>query len=158
MHHLECEVANEDGHMDASIKQKAADLFDSYACLSGSAPCAADRLAKRSRRFCTMFAALETSAAQHFHLQPKLHMFQELREESSPGRSSALWTWRDEEFGGSMMGVTCSRRESQSARYTAEKSGIMVLIVRVHHIAIDKPSCDHHRPTCNPTSDASASH
>ena len=83
-----------------------------YQCLSATTPFAADRLAEHCKRCAALYVALEHVTDGVFRTKPKLHMFQEFCEMSFPGRPASAWTYRDEEFGGVLVG-TARRRGGQ---------------------------------------------
>ena len=61
----------------------------------------ADVLAEHSRKLCLLWVALEETAADdNWRIKPKLHLFQELCEAGSC--PSTCWTYRDEDFGGTL--------------------------------------------------------
>ena len=65
-----------------------------------------------SRRFASLFVALEQRTTT-FGIRPKLHMFQELCEMTVGSRPAAHWTYRDEDFGGSLVALAKeTRREN----------------------------------------------
>ena len=110
MQHVLDEVVNEDNPMDTSINQGTGDLCACYKCLSDSASFAADRLAKHSDAILHhLRRAGDFCGGSTFTSNPNSTCSKSCREESLPGRSSASETCRDQEFGGSMMGVTRSR-------------------------------------------------
>ena len=55
------------------------------------------------RDFSILLLALHRGWPEQFSFKPKVHMMIELLEYGTPGaRPSAVWTYRDEEFGGSL--------------------------------------------------------
>ena len=94
------------------MKRTTVELAACYSCLAETAPFSADRLADYSRRFETLFVALESRAPLAFRVKPKLHRFQELCEMQLPSRPAAHWTYRDKNFGGSVAGMSASRGAS----------------------------------------------
>ena len=98
--HLAMEYLSDDDVLEHTVKQTTLELCACYDCLSFSQP--VESLALHSQRFCTLFAALETQHPDRFRTKPKLHQFQELCEMDLPTRPAAHWTYREEEFGGSI--------------------------------------------------------
>ena len=91
-------AANTEGQ---TVLHCARALSACYDALSHTAEGAQQAMASASRRFCTLYVALERTTPP-FHVRPKLHMCQELLE-MQPGTCPAKhWTYRDEDFGGSM--------------------------------------------------------
>ena len=88
--------------LESTIKRAAIELSECYTCLSNDAVCAYERLSVHSRRFCTLLVALETALPTNFRFKPKVHLFQELAEMDTGTKPAAHWTFRDEEFGGTI--------------------------------------------------------
>ena len=84
-------------------------------------------MAHHSRTFALLQVALETHAEQHnslnWYVKPKLHMFQEMCEFGST-RPATCWTYRDEDFGGSVASYAWRR----GGALTAVSVSSMVLI------------------------------
>eukprot|EP00969_Alexandrium_andersonii_P032031 1399708-Alexandrium_andersonii.AAC.1 len=79
-------------------------------------------MAEGSRRFCTLYAALEL-VTRPFPLRPKVHMCQELLE-MQPGTSPARhWTYREEDFGGALVRMYHPRGGARNA----SSAGLSVL-------------------------------
>ena len=78
-------------------KDLLADLGDLSKITSDAAKA---NLADNSRRFCSLFVALE-NVSDVFHVRPKMHMMQEMLELSPVSDPVKNWTYRDEDFGGS---------------------------------------------------------
>ena len=89
------------GDIEAAVSSMARELAAAYECLSVER-FDHERLAGHSRRFCGIAVAMER---RHdgilWRCKPKLHLFQELAE-FFPDCPSLFWTYRDEDFGGSM--------------------------------------------------------
>ncbi len=107
-------LSREDAFEEAIIC--AADsLARCYDCLSDTTMFPKAVLAEHSRRFCQQVVALERSSPVGFwKIKPKLHMWQELCEFSGHHPTWA-WTYRDEDFGGSMAALARSRGGRRSA-------------------------------------------
>ena len=86
--------------VEQAIRQGTLELSACNDCLSRSAP--GGELATRSRKFATLLVSLEVHLPGVFRVKPKLHFFQEMYEQDLPGRPSSDWTYREEEFGGSV--------------------------------------------------------
>ena len=78
----------------------------------------ADMMGFHSQRFCLLYVALEQALPQQFHIKPKLHMFQELTQ-MSRSCPSLFWTYRDEEFGGTVAQLSRRRGGSNNPAATA---------------------------------------
>ena len=92
-----------DGPVHAAIRQAAAALVECYNHLTPEVYDPAE-LRVASRTFCLQYAALRQfhEGTCFWRIKPKFHLFQELCEmtRSCP---SASWTYRDEDFGGSLV-------------------------------------------------------
>ena len=86
---------------EAVVKGAMVELEACYNCLSSGTEGAPERLAEHCRRFCTLSVSLEDRAEALFHVKPKLHLMQELCEMQA-SRPALHWTYRDEDFGGSI--------------------------------------------------------
>lgn len=77
-------------------------LANCYAALSHEAIFYADNLRENSCKFALQYCALELfdDDPKSWRVKPKLHMFLELCSEGS--RPATFWTYRDEDFGGSL--------------------------------------------------------
>ena len=78
----------------------------------------ADLMGHHSLRFCLLYVALEEAMPEQFHIKPKLHMFQELTQ-MSRSCPSLFWTYRDEEFGGTVAHLSKRRGGSNNPAATA---------------------------------------
>ena len=123
MKDLVLELLHEADPVEQCVKQTSLHLATCYDCLSSSAPFAADRMAENCRRFCTLYVGLAARLPRVFHVKPKLHLFQELCEMELPGQPSTHWTYREEEFGGSI--AQMGRR--LGGAHTAVSTGHQVL-------------------------------
>jgi len=104
---------------EAAAKQAAIHLHGCYECLH-AANFGHEILRDHSRKFCIQFSALETTlggggALLKWRLKPKVHLMQELCEESRHNPSTN-WTYRDEYFGGSMAGFARVRGGKATAK------------------------------------------
>ena len=77
-------------------------LHQCYQSLSADSIFSSDILLEHSTKFALQYVALETAHAgtRFWRIKPKLHMFLELCMEGS--RPSLFWTYRDEDFGGTV--------------------------------------------------------
>ena len=103
---LATELLSDHDPFEATVLQATKELWGCYQCLSATTE--GGELADRSRRFCTLWVSLE-ERHEGFHIKPKMHLFQELCEESGPTQPAAHWTYRDEDFGGSIVGLARCR-------------------------------------------------
>ena len=105
--------------LELSAKQAAKHLKACYDCLHG------DRydsqvMAAHSRKFCSLWVALDaaTPSSVSWRVKPKMHLFQEMCEESQD-RPTCTWTYRDEDFGGSLAGMSRRRGGAHTALSTS---------------------------------------
>jgi hypothetical protein len=96
--------------LENTIKCCARHLQACYDCLS-RANFSHDIMAANCRAFCTLYIALSDQALDKkcWRVKPKMHMFQELCEESGDTIPSLNWCYRDEDFGGGMASVSRRR-------------------------------------------------
>ena len=101
--------------IEGAARQAAHHLQSCYFCLHGDVFNHAT-MSENSRKFCILFAALEAaSEGINWRLKPKVHLMQELCEFTDTNPSTN-WTYRDEDFGGSMAGMARVRGGRGSAR------------------------------------------
>jgi hypothetical protein len=94
--------------IEQTIKEMAAELSSCYDFLS-RARYDQNLLAQSCRRFCVLAVAMEAqSQTKMWNLRPKLHLFQELCETASMNPSLG-WTYRDEDFGGTLSALATRR-------------------------------------------------
>ena len=88
--------------MESTARHAMNHLSQCYVSLSDSSIFFADALREHSTKFALLYCALETTATNDWswRVKPKLHMFLELCSEGS--RPATFWTYRDEDFGGSV--------------------------------------------------------
>ena len=99
---------DESNQYDKTIYKATMALSSCYDCLSAE-KFDQLQLARSSREFALLAVALETFAnSNKWKVKPKLHLFQEMCE-CSNSQPSTCWTYRDEDFGGSMA-ATSKRR------------------------------------------------
>ena len=99
-----------DDEVERAARRIAQELAAMYECLSSQQAFAADLLAQRSRRVCSLWVALErVSPAPRWRVKPKMHLLQELAEMQIGSQPARTWTYRDEEFGGSMAALARKR-------------------------------------------------
>ena len=80
---------------------------------------ARDLLAERSRRLAALWVAIEARSEEPFwRVKPKLHQFQHLCE-TTGSLPTESWTYRDEDFGGTMSRLARSRGGPRSASAVA---------------------------------------
>ena len=97
-----------DSPVEATIKSMAYELYSCYECLS-RAKYDQSILAQSCRRYCVLAVAMEArSETLLWGLKPKLHLFQELGENAQTNPSLS-WTYRDEDFGGTLSALATRR-------------------------------------------------
>lgn len=90
----------EDSPEEVTVKNMAVHLEACYCMLSEDAY-NSDLMKENSRKFALLYVAMEALIPSIWRVKPKLHLFQELCEESDTCPSTC-WTYRDEDFGGSL--------------------------------------------------------
>ena len=87
--------------MEGAMMAAADALSDCYMALSSSSIFWRETLSEKSRRFAAQFVALEEHQGDgtRWRVKPKMHLFLEMCAEGS--KPSLVWTYRDEDFGGS---------------------------------------------------------
>ena len=98
---------------DQSVREATFELARCYDALSHTAPDPQQTLADTCKRFCALYIALD-GRVEPFHIRPKLHLAQELLEMQN-GTPTKSWTYRDEDFGGSMVRLFKPRGGSRHA-------------------------------------------
>jgi len=101
----------------AAAKAAAAHLHECYECLH-EASFDHVHLRDNSRKFCILYAALERvsgTTALKWRMKPKMHLMQELCEMATTNPSKT-WTYRDEDFGGSIAAFARIRGGPASAK------------------------------------------
>jgi hypothetical protein len=99
---ISMELLSDDHAIEHAAKHCAIHLDACYSCLSSSAYDSVS-LAENCRKFCILYCGLsDITEDKAWRVKPKLHMFQELCEMSG-------WTYRDEDFGGSIAKYSRSR-------------------------------------------------
>jgi hypothetical protein len=92
-----------------AAKAAAKHLAACYECLSQTVPDRRERMAHQCRAFSLQYSALAASSPDGimWRVKPKLHIFQHLCEEH--GSPSLHWTYRDEDYGGSIAAMARMR-------------------------------------------------
>ena len=95
-------MLNDSEAIEQAMKQTTLELSACYDCLSQDA-----RLPQTSSRITVAAPVLygcplRVAQSKTFRVKPKLHLFQKLCEMDAAGEATAHWTYRDEDFGGSM--------------------------------------------------------
>lgn len=88
--------------VDETVRQAMVQLATCYTALSHTTPDRTAVQAESCHRFCALYIALEERVGWPFHVRPKMHMAQELLEMQRGSDPTLHWTYRDEDFGGSM--------------------------------------------------------
>ena len=112
--HLDASNPNENAAMQASLR-----LQGMYRNLSG-AVFDPESLRANCRQFCLLYSALAEKLPDMWRLKPKMHLLQELCEmQEQPSNPSLYWTYRDEDFGGSIAHISRRRGGMNSPNSTA---------------------------------------
>ena len=96
-------------------------LYMCYQCLSNTVIFSQELLRDSSFRFAQQFCALDTMNRDLWRVKPKLHLFLELCIEQ--GRPTTCWTYRDEDWGGSV--AKMSRRRGGLLSTAAYSSNLL---------------------------------
>lgn len=116
--------------VEGAVKQMARHLDACYGCLS-EATYNAQVLKTNCRKFCLLWTAVETqSVGTLWRFKPKFHIWQELCEESDC-RPSTCWTYRDEDFGGSV--AKLARRRGGGANCAKIAGWLVINKFRAKH-------------------------
>ena len=113
-------LADADG-IGAAVREATSHLHACYEALSAHAVDASARLAEHCRKFCTLWVDLESTMPEIFRIKPKMHLFQELCEMQGETRPAMHWTYRDEDFGGSIVALGKRRGGHKSVRATSRQ-------------------------------------
>ena len=91
-------------------------LHSCYQCLSKDVIFGRDLLATRSRQFANLWVAISKHSQDPFwRVKPKLHQFQHLCE-TTGSMPTESWTYRDEDFGGTMAHLARTRGGPRSCK------------------------------------------
>ena len=105
--------------LECAAKQASIHLEACYFCLHAQT-FKSEVMAEHSRTFCLLLAALEETAEQpNWRLKPKAHLMQEMCEMMKVNPSKH-WTYRDEDFGGSMAAMARVRGCKGSAKVVGQ--------------------------------------
>ena len=101
---LQCAVdlLDDNNPVEAAVSAAAFHLDQCYRALSHESMFGTDVLREHSTKFALQYVALSDAAEDDkvWRLKPKLHLFLEVSSEG--GKPSLNWTYRDEDFGGSV--------------------------------------------------------
>ena len=88
--------------LEEAAKAGMVNLHRCYVCLSSDTIFAKDLFEDSARRFAAQYVALEAAVPDGlgWRIKPKMHLFWELAMER--GKPATCWTYRDEDFGGSV--------------------------------------------------------
>ena len=120
--------------VDLALKEAVLQLKQCYECLSRAAPIG-DRLKLAARKFAANYIAvsLAVNVKGLFVYKPKFHMFEELTEmEPGSSRPNSFWTYRDEDFGGSI--AKWARRRGGSAHPGVVSLQILNMFKAMHEM------------------------
>ena len=87
---------------DATVLRATRELSLCYAAMVAGSY---DELREHSRKFATIFVSLENALPGQFRVKPKMHMMQEMCEMAGHTSIGSTSTYRDEEFGGSVVAM-----------------------------------------------------
>jgi hypothetical protein len=119
---------------EATARQAACHLAACYDCLS-QATYSPEALRENSRKFALLYVALERATPHPaWRVKPKLHLFQEMCELGT-ACPSLCWSYRDEDFGGSLAQV--SRRRGGSSSPAATAAALLAKFAAKHEV----PGC-----------------
>ena len=117
-----------DSDVECTIKAAAHQLRSCYECLAHD-HYDHDVLAIHCRRFCLLYVALAVRfSPEAWKIKPKLHLMQGLCEMSRVC-PSLTWTYRDEDFGGSLAGFV-RRRGGSSGPETTSRNMLSKFVAR----------------------------
>jgi hypothetical protein len=106
-HRLATRLLDPADPLEQAMLVAATSLNECYSCLAGDSIFWEDLLPLHSRLFAAQLVALEACGdGTKWKVKPKLHLFLEMCSEGS--KPSLVWTYRDEDFGGSC--ATMARR------------------------------------------------
>jgi hypothetical protein len=102
---------------EEAAKKMAHHLVELYGTLSSAAENRAEVMRENSRKFCILYSGLEKHFAgtKLWRIKPKFHLMQELCEMTEGANPAAAWTYRDEDFGGSVAKMTRRRGGKNTA-------------------------------------------
>ena len=114
-------LINNNNQEESAAKHAANHLAACYDALSDSAGSSSRIYLKENcRKFCLIYVALERFGAANgrWRVKPNLHLFQEMCE-MCDSKSSLTWTYRDEDFGGTMAELSKIKGGTNSPSHTA---------------------------------------
>jgi hypothetical protein len=121
MYRLALEMLDANVPKYAALRQAAYHLSEVYAALSESHPCPADAMKEHGLKFALQYVALHDYCSPNdeysFRIKPKLHLFLHLVSDGSVPRQT--WTYRDEDFGGSVARMARRRGGQLSCKATS---------------------------------------
>ncbi len=92
----------DDNPLECAVKIAARHLEALYAALSETPPIADPMsVQEHSRRYCLLMVSLEKADPTTWRVKPKMQEMLEMQE----GRPAKVWTYRDEDFGGTVAGL-----------------------------------------------------
>ena len=104
LHQLGQEVLDINDPVDAAVRQAAFHLHEVYAALSAQRPDPCGSMNEHGMKFAIQYVGLHDflnpADDKAFRIKPKLHLFLHITSDSSLPR--LIWTYRDEDFGGSV--------------------------------------------------------
>ena len=96
--------------VEKAAKEMAKHLNTLYGTLSGQCIFRQDLMQNHCNKFCLLYAGLEEvfkdKPGRNWRIKPKFHLMQELCEMTEGSNPALSWTYRDEDFGGSMATMT----------------------------------------------------
>lgn len=131
-HETALELLSADHPLESTAIQCITHLAQCYRCLSVPLFNPAV-LEEHSRKLCLLWVALEEyTADDSWRIKPKLHLFQELCESGSC--PSTCWTYRDEDFGGTLARLSRRRGGHNTPRGLAQS--VLLRFLGLHSVPI----------------------
>jgi hypothetical protein len=131
------EMLDMDVPMHSAIAQAAFHLHETYAALSANHPAPVDAMKEHGRKFAIQYVALHDflhpANDRAFRIKPKMHLFLHITSDDSLPRLT--WTYRDEDFGGSVARMARRRgnvlRASSTSKLTLARFKIETPCIRI---------------------------
>ena len=122
--------------VEKSVKQMACHLATLYDTLSSQTIFRQDLMSTHCRKFCLLYTGLEQKFRHHkmklWRIKPKFHLMQEMCEMTDGADPSLSWTYRDEDFGGSV--ATMTRRKGGVKTVLGTSRGFLARFAARHDV------------------------